>query len=214
MFAFDQPTQELVIIASKGERSLHLCGRRVALGDSASFTARIAQTRDTARYSPDIGAMRPGQLTEAFLAGEDLALIGVPLISKDQLRGVLTLARQRPFCEDDQRVMSDLAPILATALENISLYAAVRAEQAQKNQFLQIISHEIRSPLHTLNGYLDMMLAGMGGMLDDKQSVLAQRARASGERLATQVKDLILLAYEDAGTLTMNLIRPPGSTLI
>ncbi|MBA3823081.1 MAG: GAF domain-containing protein [Ktedonobacterales bacterium] len=206
IFAFDQPPQELVVIASQGERSLHLCGRRVALSDGTSFTARIAQTRTAALYSPDRVAIRPGRLTEAFLAGEELALLGVPLLSKDQLRGVLTLARARPFRDDDQRVMSELAPILATALENIALYAAVRAEQAQKTQFLQIISHEISTPLHNLNGFLDLMLTGVAGALDEKQRPLAQRARVSGEQLATQVRDLIVLAYEDAGTLTMNML--------
>ncbi len=70
-----------------------------------------------------------------------------------------------------------------------------------------MISDEIRAPLHTLNGYLDLLLSGITGTLDDRQRQMVQRARSSGERVASQVHDLLVMAYEDAGTLTMQLER-------
>jgi signal transduction histidine kinase len=126
-------------------------------------------------------------------------------LAKDALRGVITLARRDPFLPDDVRAMNDLAPLVATALENVALYASVRAEQASRLRVLQTISHEIKSPLHTLNGYLDLALSGMGGPVDERQGMLLQRARASGERLAAQVKDLLLVAYEEVGELPMQM---------
>jgi signal transduction histidine kinase len=205
IFAYDSMPNELQVVASRGQRSAHLCAQRVSMTDAVSLSVRVARQRQALLYTPDVAMERPGHITEAFLAGEDLALLCVPLLSKDQLRGVVTLARQRPFIPDDVRAMSDLAPLVATALENVALYASIRAEQAAKMQVLQMISHEIRSPLHTLNGYLDLALANSKTPLDERQNVLLQRARASGERLATQVRDLLLLAHDEVGALAMQM---------
>jgi signal transduction histidine kinase/putative methionine-R-sulfoxide reductase with GAF domain len=203
--AHDPVGQMLQVVASRGTRSAHLCNARVNLSDPRSISVRVAQTRQALVYTPDASQERPGHITEAFLGGEDLALLCVPLLAKDTLRGVITLARHAPFQPDDIRAMNDLAPLVATALENVALYASVRAEQAARLRVLQTISHEIKSPLHTLNGYLDLALSGMGGPVDERQGMLLQRARASGERLAAQVKDLLLVAYEEVGELPMQM---------
>lgn len=203
--AHDPVGQTLQVVASRGARSAHLCNARVSLSDPRSISVRVAQTHQALLYTPDATQERPGHITEAFLAGEDLALLCVPLLAKDALRGVITLARRAPFLADDVRAMNDLAPLVATALENVALYASVRAEQASRLRVLQTISHEIKSPLHTLNGYLDLALSGMGGPVDERQGMLLQRARASGERLAAQVKDLLLVAYEEVGELPMQM---------
>lgn len=204
IFAHEVPTNELQVVASRGQRSAHLCSARVSLTDNVSLSVRVARQRKALLYTPDASMDRPGHITESFLAGEDLALLCVPLLSKDQLRGVVTLARQRAFAPEDVRAMNDLAPLVATALENVALYASLRAEQSARTQVLQTISHEIKSPLHTLNGYLDLAISSAGSV-NPQQSVLLQRARASGERLATQVKDLLLLAHNEAGALTLQM---------
>ncbi len=206
IYAHDAAARDLQVVASKGERSAHLCAERVSLSDPHSISVRVAQTRQALLYTPDAAMDRPGRITEAFLAGEDLALLCVPLLSKDVLRGVVTLARKQPFQPEDVRAMSDLAPLVATALENVALYASVRAEQSSRMRILQLISHEIKSPLHTLNGYLDLALSGANSAADERQGMLLQRARASSERLSAQVRDLLLLAYEDAEEFPLQIV--------
>ncbi len=203
--AHDPATHALHVVASQGQRSAHLCDQRVSLHDPQSISVRVAHSRQALVYTPDAALDRPGHITEAFLAGEDLALLCVPLLTYDTLRGVITLARRQPFTSDDLRAMSDLAPLVATALANVALYAAIKAEQQARTHVLQVISHEITSPLHTLNGYLDLTLTGVGGPVDERQGQLLQRARASGARLAAQVQDLLLLAYDDTGELPIHL---------
>jgi signal transduction histidine kinase len=203
--AHDPAAHALQVVASQGQRSAHLCDQRVSLSDPQSISARVAQSRQALVYTPDAALDRPGHITEAFLAGEDLALLCVPLLSQDTLRGVITLARRQPFTPDDLRAMNDLAPLVATALANVALVASVKAEQHARTRVLQVISHEIKSPLHTLNGYLDLAIAGAGGPVDERQGQLLQHARASAARLAAQVQDLLLLAYDDAGELPVQL---------
>ena len=80
-----------------------------------------------------------------------------------------------------------------------------------KAHFISMITHELRSPLNTINGYLDLALEGIGGELNQQQREFVQRARAGSERLYALIEDLLLISRTDAGQLRLNrdLIRLP-----
>jgi signal transduction histidine kinase len=80
-----------------------------------------------------------------------------------------------------------------------------------KAQFISMITHELRSPINTINGYLDLALEGIGGELNQQQREFVQRARAGSEHLYTLLEDLLLISRADAGQLRLNreLIRLP-----
>ena len=80
-----------------------------------------------------------------------------------------------------------------------------------KAHFISMITHELRSPINTINGYLDLVLEGIGGELNQQQREFVQRARAGSEHLYTLIEDLLLIARADAGQLRLNreLIRLP-----
>lgn len=71
------------------------------------------------------------------------------------------------------------------------------------SHFLSLVTHELRSPLNTINGYLDLTLEGIAGELNPQQQDLLQRARASSEYLYTLLEDLLLTARADAGQLKL-----------
>lgn len=70
--------------------------------------------------------------------------------------------------------------------------------------FLSLITHELRSPLNTINGYLDLALDGVAGELNEQQREFIQRARSGSTRLYTLLEDLLLISRADAGQLRLN----------
>src|SRR5579884_3445887 len=72
------------------------------------------------------------------------------------------------------------------------------------SHFLSLVSHELRSPLNTLNGYLDLTLTGIAGELNEQQREFVQRARAGSEHLYALVEDLLLVSRADAGQMRLN----------
>lgn len=70
--------------------------------------------------------------------------------------------------------------------------------------FLSLITHELRSPLNTINGYLDLVLDGVAGELNGQQQEFIQRARAGSTRLYALLEDLLLISRADAGQLRLN----------
>ncbi len=345
IFAYDEATQELGVVAVMGLRSARLRDTRIPLSDPQSLAAWVAQKRRPVLHAPgERGGM--GQITEAFLAGDDLALLAVPLLSKERLRGVVTLARATAFDSNDLRAMMNLSSIIATALENAGLYQAVKAEQErlaaifasssdgialidtsqrvveanqsfytilqqqgqgqllcrqvlhcdhqgghtrcregcmilsalqqrkvvplaeieffppgtrtsggittgtlQKRQvalsitpvladqgyqalviardttplremdrmkanFISMVSHELRSPLNAINGYLDLALEGVGGELNERLHEFIRRARSSSEHLTALVDDLLLISRADAGQFRLTIGQAHAQKII
>jgi signal transduction histidine kinase len=73
-----------------------------------------------------------------------------------------------------------------------------------KASVLSLIAHELRAPLNTINGYLDLALAGIGGELNEQQHEFVQRARAGSEHLYALLEDLLLISRVDTGQLRLH----------
>ncbi len=83
-------------------------------------------------------------------------------------------------------------------LHDISAEAAV--DQA-KTDFIATISHELRSPLTVIYGYIDLLLRGLAGELSSEQHDLLEAVRSRVELMNNIVKNVILVASIEAHTL-------------
>ncbi len=81
---------------------------------------------------------------------------------------------------------------------------AIRDANRLKANFLSMITHELRSPLNAIHGYLDLTLTGIAGELNEQQREFVQRARASSEHLYALVEDLLLVTRADSGQVQLH----------
>ena len=81
---------------------------------------------------------------------------------------------------------------------------AIRDVTRMKANFLSMITHELRSPINAINGYLDLALTGIAGDLNAQQREFIQRARSGSEHLYALVEDLLLVSRADSGQLRLN----------
>ncbi|HZX96772.1 MAG TPA: HAMP domain-containing sensor histidine kinase [Myxococcales bacterium] len=61
----------------------------------------------------------------------------------------------------------------------------------RKDNFLANVSHELRSPLVTMIGYTDLLLAERMGAINERQRQCLQVARSSGKRLRQFIEELL-----------------------
>lgn len=70
-----------------------------------------------------------------------------------------------------------------------------------KSEFISIASHQLRTPLSAIKGYVSMILDGTYGSLDSEKTEVLGRVYASNERLIALVNDLLNLSRIEKGKL-------------
>ncbi|MFA5961938.1 MAG: HAMP domain-containing sensor histidine kinase [Parcubacteria group bacterium] len=67
---------------------------------------------------------------------------------------------------------------------------AIKLDKA-KSEFISIASHQLRTPLTAVKGYVSMLLEGSYGKVDPKQYEILKGVYASNERMANLVEELL-----------------------
>ena len=185
------------------------------------------------------------------------SLLCVPLVIHERVIGALTLDKDVPngFTPDDERVLTIAAAQASVALENARLYQdlqerARRLEQAYtelkeidrlKDELVQNVSHELRTPLTFIKGYVELLLAGEMGAVNEQQreslSIVAEKTnmvsrlvadimmlqQIEQESLRSSDLDLAQIAWwslqshQDAASaagIALNVIAPPDLALV
>jgi len=148
--------------------------------------------------------------------------IYVPLIARDELLGAIALGwkiNNEAYSHEDVRLLRMIAAPAAVAIENAQLYEKSRKfgerlskevdmatrdlQKANqhleslltiKNEFLQIASHQLRTPVSVMRGVLDMLREGEN-LKPEQEKEFIERAYLKSEKLR-QVIDDILSATE------------------
>ncbi len=147
--------------------------------------------------------------------------IGVPLMSRDEVIGVLSVQSRRPnaYSDEDLRLLETVATQAATAIENARAYErlAETAEELRdidrfKTQFLANMSHELRTPLNSIIGFSRVMLKGIDGPLTELQAADLQSIHSSGQHLLSLINSILDMSKIEAGKMELtieNLALPP-----
>ncbi|HEV2665959.1 MAG TPA: PAS domain-containing protein, partial [Blastocatellia bacterium] len=138
------------------------------------------------------------------------SLIGAPLIIEGRLIGVIhaDTARPRRFTKDDVRLLQLAADRVALAIEHARLYeveqqARRQAEEANqmKDEFLALVSHELRSPLNAMLGYAAVLRrSGLDAQQTNQAVDVIER---SGKAQAQLIDDLLDTARIIGGKLRL-----------
>ncbi len=72
---------------------------------------------------------------------------------------------------------------------------------AQRSQFVASMTHELRTPIHGVQGLADVIAAGVYGPVTDKQKDACASIKRSAQSLLALVDDVLAIARADAGKL-------------
>ncbi len=128
------------------------------------------------------------------------AIASIPLRATAVL-GVFDVAFDHPhvFTTDELRVLNVLANQAAIAIKNAQLYADVQRANDAKNEFVGIVSRELKTPLTSIQGYTRMLALGAGGEISDKQREFLDVVLDHVDRMSDLVADLLDSSRIEAG---------------
>lgn len=87
-------------------------------------------------------------------------------------------------------------------------------ELQSRGEFLAVMSHEIRTPLNAVMGYIELLDTALAGPLTEMQRDYLERMRASTDRLAGLVGELLDFGRLEAGKLQVEQHRAYASDAI
>jgi len=111
-----------------------------------------------------------------------------------QLRSALQESNRELERRVEQRTQE-----LQAALQKLSELSQLKAN------FIANISHELRTPMTHIKGYLDLLVSGDLGEINEDQQRSLQIMQRSSERLENLIEDLILFSLMERDQVTLHL---------
>ena len=127
------------------------------------------------------------------------------------VRGELAIAiKNAQSMEEVNELNAELQQRVEAATQELRMsnQQLQRLDEA-KNEFISMASHQLRTPLTSIKGYLDMLLQGDLGPVRPTQKAVLREAFSSSERMVQLINDFLSISRLQTGTFTMN--RQPAN---
>jgi signal transduction histidine kinase len=210
-------------------------GCSIKLWDTDSGTMRVRSMAGIAREAADLSidvaeniyhrSLMEGNavlvedaLVEDFpeVDDETESLICVPLRREKKILGALCVygERGRSLSQEMISLFSILGDLVTLSIANASVYENLMRLDEAKTWFLLKASHELRSPLNTIQSIVRTLTQGFVGELEAPQREMLERIEVRAQALSNSVGDLLVLAKGRAELSTSELEKINFCTLL
>ncbi|MBW4562936.1 MAG: PAS domain S-box protein [Mojavia pulchra JT2-VF2] len=153
-----------------------------------------------------VAAAEDTEHLQALRSFEYKFYICVPLIARGRLLGTITLITAesgRHYSLVDLSLAKDLARRTALAVDNARLYSQAQEANRIKDEFLAVLSHELRSPLNPILGWARLL---QSHKFDETMTLRALETIERNAKLQAQlIEDLLDLSRILQGKLNLNI---------
>jgi signal transduction histidine kinase len=167
--------------------------------------------------SSGIPANLPPQVQDTVRDSNAASLLLAPFGTGNELMGVLTLVRNkggRSWMEPEIEAVQSLARDIGRALAHARLYeggerlvAELRSLDRAKTRFLASASHDLRTPLTSIIGNIEIIQDEEAGPVTAKQVAMLDAVSRNGRRLQNLIEDMLTISKIELGAFTSDL-RP------
>lgn len=124
-----------------------------------------------------------------FVAAQLFVLASTLYLSAYMATGITTRLRER------ERSIVDLSEEISRNAEALRrAYSQLREVERMKSQYMRKVSHELRSPLSTIQSALKVVLDGLAGDLSERSRDMVSRAERRARELISVTQDLLVLS--------------------
>ncbi len=200
--------------------------RKVQLDVVANLLNRLPRVIDVREMS-EVNADGTQQLIETGHTSMVLQLV----VQQERIGAIFIGDKQsgRTYDDKDMQLLSTMADELALAIQNSFRFSEIqhfnetlkervnaatlrlrktnrelqRLDEA-KDQFVSIASHQLRTPLTSIKGYVSMVLEGDAGKVTDTQRYLLGEAFESSERMVRLIADFLSVSRLQTGKFILD----------
>lgn len=211
--------------ATGSQRVIGAGGSRLDPKDIA-FIVTEYRSRNSVMLADDLG-LTNSPLKVAISRNNIAVIVRLGGNRNQSSQGYLLLGNKRsgnPYNRQDIQVLEIIANELVIAIQNalrfeeiqtfnVTLQDKVNAATRQlrktneklkdldqsKDEFISMASHQLRTPLTSVKGYVSMVMEGDAGKLTKKQNELLAQAFASSQRMVYLISDLLNVSRLQTG---------------
>jgi signal transduction histidine kinase/DNA-binding response OmpR family regulator len=142
-----------------------------------------------------------------FEALEANAALIAPLVDAEKVIGTITCFDHEggSFTPEDQEVLKMLASQATIAITNAILYERTKELDRLKSEFVAVVSHEVRTPLTSIKGSLELLGDTRFLTLPPPQKELLSICQANTERLISLINDILDFSKLESSKLSLNV---------
>jgi signal transduction histidine kinase len=168
----DERTNKLELVSSCGLSRAYLRKGPVDADRSLARALR-GEPHLVLDVTTDPSIQYPGEAMKEGL----VSVLSYPLKGREKVIGTLRLytGERREFSQEEMALLSALAGQGAIFIENAKIYDALEKQDEAKNEFILLMTHELKGPLMAIQGFLEVMLKGYVGTLTEKQIEIIER---------------------------------------
>ena len=131
--------------------------------------------------------------------------MAVPVVAKSgQVIGGLLYGHSKKdhFTSEHKLIVANIASQASASLENSKLFERVKSLSEKKDEFIALASHELKTPLTTVKGYIQL-LSKMNN--EEKASFFIHKALKQVDKLHNLIEDLLNMSRIEKGKLELSM---------
>lgn len=135
-----------------------------------------------------------------------ISYLAVPVTSRNgKVIGGLFFGHPEParFTAEHESLVISIAAQAAISIDNAKLFEEVKLLNDKKDEFIGLASHELKTPLASINGYLQI-LARM--VSEERPKGFLEKATSQVSKLTGLVNDLLDVSKIEAGKLQLTVV--------
>jgi light-regulated signal transduction histidine kinase (bacteriophytochrome) len=131
------------------------------------------------------------------------SLLAVPVRSKGETTGIIALGREATgqFADAHLRLVASIANLMSIAIDRAGLYEdtvaksqEIEARNKELDDFTYVVSHDLKEPLITIEGYSKIVLGDYRDLIDEEGRGYLTSIVQSGKRMKGLIDDLLTLS--------------------
>ena len=140
----------------------------------------------------------------------------VPLQGNESVMGTITCLNRDGvgFSTEDQDMLKMLASQATIAITNADLYERTKELDRLKSEFVAVVSHEVRTPLTSIKGSLELLGDERFHKLPPPQKELLSICQANTERLISLINDILDFSKLESSKLSLTVESIDAGTVL
>ena len=156
----------------------------------------VMMTKVLPRTAGRVGTAEIARLTQQLAAQDEGSPFGELQSQNQELMRALEEVTRRQAEVEQLRVVAEEARRRAEEAQLVAERSLVVQER-----FMALTTHEFRTPLNAMMGYLELLELGLVGKLDEKQALYFERTQRACKHLVGVTNDFLDMAKGEAGHL-------------